>query len=49
MRSFKNSFVQQFTGGFVLGAIGLFALQPAEASRNFAERFAPSASASAQR
>ncbi|WP_176473009.1 hypothetical protein [Sphingomonas lenta] len=42
MRSFKNSFAQQFVGGFVLGAVGLLAFQPAEATRNIAERFAVS-------
>ncbi|WP_375271897.1 hypothetical protein [Sphingomonas sp.] len=31
MRLFKTSFFWQFAGGFVLGAAGLFALQPAEA------------------
>lgn len=38
MRGFKNSFLQQFVGGFLLGAVGLVALQPAEATRNLAER-----------
>ena len=28
----KSSFVWQFAGGFLLGAVGLFALHPAEAS-----------------
>ena len=32
MRVLKSSFVWQFAGGFVLGAVGLFALQPASAS-----------------
>jgi hypothetical protein len=41
MKSFKNSFAWQFAGGFVLGAVGLFALQPAEATRTFAGHFAP--------
>ena len=45
MRNFKNSFFQQFAGGFVLGAIGLLAFQPAEATRNLADRFAASAPA----
>ena len=45
MRSFKNSFLQQFAGGFVLGAVALLAFQPAEATRNLAERFAASAPA----
>jgi hypothetical protein len=31
----KSSFLWQFTGGFVLGAIGLFALQPASADATF--------------
>jgi hypothetical protein len=30
MRLFKTSFFWQFAGGFVLGAAGLFALQPAD-------------------
>ena len=38
MRGFKNSFLQQFVGGFLLGAVGLVALQPAEATRNLADR-----------
>ena len=38
MRQFKNSFIWQFAGGFVLGAIGLFAFQPAEATQSFADR-----------
>ena len=29
---FKSSFLWQFAGGFVLGAIGLFAFQPAQAT-----------------
>lgn len=45
MRIFKNSFVWQFTGGFVLGAAGLLALQPAEATRTFASHFGVVASA----
>ena len=40
MRSIiKSSFFWQFSGGFVLGAIGLLALQPAEATRTFARHF----------
>ena len=39
MRTFlKSSFLWQFTGGFVLGAIGLFALQPADADTNFGKQ-----------
>ena len=38
MRMLKNSFLWQFTGGFVLGAVGLFAFQPADATRAFADR-----------
>ena len=38
MRGFKNSFVQQFAGGFLLGAVALVALQPAEATRTLANR-----------
>jgi hypothetical protein len=42
MTSFlKSSFVWQFAGGFVLGAIGLVALQPAEATQELVSRFAP--------
>jgi hypothetical protein len=40
MRSIvKSSFFWQFSGGFVLGAIGLLALQPAEARQTFASHF----------
>lgn len=45
MRSFKNSWTQQFAGGFVLGAVALLAFQPAEATRNLADRFVASAPA----
>jgi len=45
MRSIvKSSFFWQFSGGFVLGAIGLLALQPAEARQTFASHFEHSAS-----
>jgi len=45
MRSIvKSSFFWQFSGGFVLGAIGLLALQPAEARQAFASHFEQSAS-----
>jgi len=37
---FKSSFFWQFSGGFVLGAIGLLTLQPAEATRNLTHHFA---------
>ena len=37
----KSSFLWQFAGGFVLGAIGLVALQPAEATHEMVSRFAP--------
>lgn len=30
-RLIKSSFLWQFAGGFVIGAVGLFALQPAQA------------------
>ena len=30
-RILKSSFLWQFAGGFVIGAVGLFALQPAQA------------------
>jgi hypothetical protein len=46
MRILKHSFIWQFTGGFMLGAVGLLAFQPAEATRTFASHFS---SASAQR
>jgi hypothetical protein len=39
MSLFKSSFFWQFAGGFALGAIGLVALQPAEATRTLAEHF----------
>ncbi len=42
MRALKSSFVWQFAGGFVLGAIGLVAMQPAEATREMLGRIAPS-------
>ena len=46
MRSIvKSSFFWQFSGGFVLGAIGLLALQPAEARQTFASHFEHSVSA----
>ena len=46
MRSIvKSSFFWQFSGGFVLGAIGLLALQPAEARQTFASHFEHSAPA----
>ena len=45
MRSFKNSVFQQFAGGFALGAVALIALQPGEATRNLAGRFAVGAPA----
>jgi hypothetical protein len=41
----KSSFFWQFSGGFVLGAIGLFAMQPAEARQTFASHFEHSVSA----
>ena len=39
----KNSFFWQVAGGFVLGAIGVVALQPAEATHSLATHFAPHA------
>jgi hypothetical protein len=30
---FRTSFFWQFAGGFLLGAVGLFALHPAEATK----------------
>jgi hypothetical protein len=41
MRSFKTSFFWQFAGGFVIGAVGLFAFQPADATRALASHFVP--------
>ena len=42
MRSFiRSSVVWQFAGGFVLGAIGLVALQPADATRELVSHFVP--------
>ena len=41
MRSFKNSFFWQFAGGFVIGAAGLLAFQPAEATQSFGRHLAP--------
>ena len=35
LKSLKSSFVWQFAGGFVLGAVGLFALQPSDAPSAF--------------
>ena len=44
MRSFlKSSFVWQFGTGFVLGAIGLVALQPVEGRQAFVHHFTPDA------
>lgn len=37
----KSSFMWQFAGGFVLGAIALVAFQPADQTRELAGRFAP--------
>ena len=37
----KNSFIWQFGGGFVLGAIGLVALQPADARHVLVSHFTP--------
>ena len=45
IRLLKTSFVWQFAGGFVLGAVGLFALHPAEADTY---RPAPTARATLQ-
>lgn len=41
MRAFKTSFLWQFAGGFVLGAVGLVALQPADATHALVSRFVP--------
>ncbi|WP_375394000.1 hypothetical protein [uncultured Sphingomonas sp.] len=34
----KPDFFLPFAGGFVLGTIGLFAMQPADATQGFAQR-----------
>jgi len=44
MRFFRNSFVWQFAGGFVLGAVGLLTLQPGDMARLPADYAAPMAS-----
>ena len=41
LNTLKSSFVWQFAGGFVLGAIGLVVLQPAEPTQELVGRFAP--------
>jgi hypothetical protein len=41
MRAIKSSFVWQFAGGFVLGALGLITLQPAEQTQQLMSRIAP--------
>ncbi|HXH15164.1 MAG TPA: hypothetical protein VNJ10_03425 [Sphingomonas sp.] len=40
-----SSFFWQFSGGFVLGALGLFVMQPTEARQTFASHFEHSESA----
>lgn len=41
MRSIlKSSFVWQFAGGFLLGAVGLFSLQPGDQVGIIADQFA---------
>ena len=40
----KSSFLWQFGGGFALGAIGLVALQPADARHTLVGHFAPATS-----
>ena len=41
MRSIvKSDFFWPFAGGFVLGTIGLFAMQPADATQDFTHRIA---------
>ena len=39
---FKSSFLWQFAGGFALGAVGLVAMQPADARHTLVERLTPS-------
>jgi hypothetical protein len=42
MRSvLKSSFLWQFAGGFVLGTLGLVALQPADARQSFIHHLDP--------
>ena len=41
LNTLKSSFVWQFAGGFVLGAVGLVVLQPAERTQELVGRFAP--------
>ena len=43
MRILKNSFLWQFGGGFVLGAVGLIALQPATERHTLVGHFTPTA------
>ncbi len=40
---FKTSFGWQFAGGFVLGAVGLITLQPAEATKTLTDHLATAA------
>ena len=37
----QSSFLWQVAGGFVLGTVGMVALQPADATHTLASRFAP--------
>ncbi|GGB25946.1 hypothetical protein GCM10011380_14410 [Sphingomonas metalli] len=41
MKRLKSSAMWQFAGGFVLGAIGLVVLQPADATRAMVGRIVP--------
>lgn len=41
VNALKSSFAWQFAGGFVLGAIGLVVLQPADRTAELVGRFAP--------
>ncbi|SFP87615.1 hypothetical protein [Sphingomonas rubra] len=41
LNSFKSSFVWQFAGGFVLGAVGLVVLQPADRTQELVGHFTP--------
>lgn len=41
MRALKSSFFLRFAGGFVLGAVGVVALQPAEARQDVVNRITP--------
>ncbi len=41
IKRLKSSLVWQFSGGFVIGAIGLLVLQPADATRAMVHHIVP--------